>query len=77
MSAPQVHQMRDALIRIFDADPNEGDRSDMYVLDVFGVSINIYRRADGTKVHVDSGDMEERDRPLIYEINNGGDQVTG
>lgn len=72
---PEIHQLRDAEIRIFNAD-EESPESDMYVLDVFGVNVIVRRRNGGeTYVHVEDEYIVEEHRPLVVEVNNGGDVV--
>jgi hypothetical protein len=73
--------VRDALVRVFDRNDGVGsaDASDMYVLDVFGISVLVRLRSTGTDpaaepqlyLHVDN-----EDRPstaLAVEVGNGGE----
>src|SRR5258705_318713 len=61
----------DALVRVFDAspDPHDGDASDMYVVDVFGMSVLIRLRAtdpEGSEVfiHIDTESTEPGPREV-------------
>ncbi|MEJ3741776.1 hypothetical protein WEI85_00540 [Actinomycetes bacterium KLBMP 9797] len=71
----------DAVVRVFDRNPDSDDASDMYVLEVFGISVLVRLRATGTHpadqpqmfVHIDN---ETRDRTeLAVEVCNGGDAL--
>lgn len=78
MSAPAIRLLPDGQARIFEAEPAEGDLSRLYVFDVLGLSISVYRRPDGTKVHVDeSEDGPTYARPLLVEAFNSGSVAYG
>ncbi len=77
----QEFPVRDAVVRVFDRsrEPGVDDASDMYVLDVFGVSVLVRLRTTGEHparrpqlyIHVDN-----EDRPptaLAVEVANGGE----
>ncbi len=73
--------VRDATVRVFDRSTDVGsdDASDMYVLDVFGVSVLVRLRTTRTHpatrpqlyVHVDNESREPTD--LAVEVSNGGE----
>jgi len=44
---PEIHRIRDAEIRVFNREPNY-DGSDMYVMEVLGVTVNVRLLKDGT-----------------------------
>jgi hypothetical protein len=72
---------RDAQVRVFDRSTDAGsdDASDMYVLDVFGVSVLVRLRTTSTHptgrrqlyVHIDNDDREPTD--VAVEVANGGE----
>lgn len=78
----QVVQVRDAEIRVFNQDPGpeSDDASDMYVLEVFGLSLLVrLRRGDLTEpggldtpyVHIDNEGGPHG--PLFIEVCNAGE----
>ena len=82
--SPTEHALPDGIVKVFEADPDEGDRTRMYVLDVLGVSVMVYQRKDGRRfVHVDSLIPESalpegsEGLALALEVNNGGDSYYG
>ncbi|MEW9530643.1 hypothetical protein [Microbispora sp. NPDC049125] len=78
MSLPDINMIGEAEIRVFAPDPNEGDRSEMYVIEVYGVTVNIYRRKDGgTYVGVEDTGILYKHRPLIAEVANTGENTYG
>jgi hypothetical protein len=78
MSTPDIHRLPGgAEVRIFAAEPAENDPGAMYVLDVFGVCLQIRQRDDGMYVHVDTDKMPADQRPLIVEVDNAGEQAYG
>ncbi|MGH3409303.1 MAG: hypothetical protein ACRDRJ_43445 [Streptosporangiaceae bacterium] len=77
-TAPVTFRFFGAELRWFAADQAEGDHSDMYVLDVLGVSTLVRRRADDTYMHIDTLELPEPPRmPLAVEVNNGGEAIHG
>lgn len=71
----------DAVVRVYDRNPDSDDASDMYVLEVFGISVLVRLRAVGPRltdrpqlyVHIDN---ESRDRTeLAVEVRSGGDAL--
>ncbi|WP_331731448.1 hypothetical protein [Streptomyces sp. NBC_00073] len=77
MPDPELHRIRDASITVVDASPEDNTPSDVYEIEVFGVSVLIRRRARwGTAtsvpyVHVE--DQGEGPGLLLVEVNNGGE----
>jgi hypothetical protein len=75
----QDFPVRDAIVRVFDRDPDADDASDMYVLDVFGVSVLVRLRtaranpADRPQlyIHIDNESRPATD--LAVEVANGGE----
>ena len=75
----QDFPVRDATVRVFDRDPDTDDASDMYVLDVFGVSVLVRLRTTRTHppgrpqlyIHIDNESRPETD--LAVEVANGGE----
>jgi hypothetical protein len=77
----QDFPVRDAVVRVFDRsdDPHSDDASDMYVLDVFGVSVLVRLRTTGDHptgrpqlyIHIDNEDRQPTD--LAVEVANGGE----
>lgn len=48
---PEVHQIREAEIRIFDREPGADDASDMYVMEVYGITVRVrITEQDGREV---------------------------
>ncbi|MFI5986897.1 hypothetical protein ACIBEA_39300 [Streptomyces sp. NPDC051555] len=77
MSDPELHRIRDASITVIDASPKDNTPSDVYEIEVFGVSVLIRRRArwgaatSVPYVHVE--DQSEGPGLLLVEVNNGGE----
>ncbi|GGR80709.1 hypothetical protein GCM10010269_19810 [Streptomyces humidus] len=76
MADPQLHRVRDASITVVNAAPEDNTPSDVYEIQVFGVSVLIRRRAqwgpatDVPYIHIeDQGD----DGLLLVEVNNSGE----
>jgi hypothetical protein len=73
--------VRDAVVRVFDrsSEPGVDDASDMYVLEVFGISVLVRLRTTREHpthrpqlyVHVDNEDRPPAD--LAVEVANGGE----
>lgn len=71
--------VRDATVRVFDRGPGTDDASDMYVLDVFGVSVLVRLRTTPTHpasqpqlyIHLDNETRPATD--LAVEVANGGE----
>lgn len=67
----ETYRARDAEIRVFPQNRDTDDASDMYVMDVLGVSVLVRQRTDGTTyIHVDN---EESGSALTVEVNNSGE----
>ena len=47
--SPEIHKIRDAEIRVFDQAPGTSDASDMYVMEVLGVTVRIRRVREGNR----------------------------
>src|SRR5262249_20370319 len=60
-------------LRTYSADPKYGDRSAHVVLEVLGVTIGVRHRADETYVHLDTENLPDEFRPLVVEVDNGGE----
>ncbi|KOV62938.1 hypothetical protein ADL00_23555 [Streptomyces sp. AS58] len=77
MADPELHRIRDALITVVDASPEDNTPSDVYEIQVHGVSVLIRRRAQGGPatdvpyVHIE--DQNEGPGLLLVEVNNGGE----
>ncbi|MDX3210760.1 hypothetical protein [Streptomyces scabiei] len=77
MADPELHRIRDASITVVDASPEDNTPSDVYEIQVHGVSVLIRRRAqwgpatDVPYVHIE--DQNERPGLLLVEVNNGGE----
>ncbi|MFD6974497.1 hypothetical protein, partial [Streptomyces sp. NPDC059949] len=77
MRDPEIHRIRDASITVVDASPQDNTPSDVYEIQVFGVSVLIRRRArwgpetDVAYVHID--DQTQEPGLLLVEVNNGGE----
>jgi hypothetical protein len=76
MADPQLHRVRDASITVVDASPEDNTPSDVYEIQVFGVSVLIRQRAqwgpatDVPYIHIENqGD----DGLLLVEVNNSGE----
>ena len=76
----QDFPVRDAVVRVFDrsTEPGVDDASDMYVLEVFGVSVLIRLRTPRgppsrpqVYLHVDNEDRSPT--VLAIEVSNGGE----
>src|SRR5262249_3950293 len=74
----KVHAIPGGEGRIFPASPEAGDRSDMYVLDVLGLTVEVRVRDQDTFVHIDGdGQGEIQRRPVVVEVFNGGENPYG
>ena len=60
---PEVQKIRDAEIRVFGREP-EYDGSDMYVMEVLGITVNVRLLKDGTPKVV----VETEKYPLEAEV---------
>ncbi len=76
MPDPELHRVRDASITVVDASPEDNTPSDVYEIQVFGVSVLIRRRAqwgpatDVPYIHIENqGD----DGLLLVEVNSSGE----
>jgi hypothetical protein len=77
----QDFPVRDALVRVFDrgTEPGADDASDMYVLEVFGMSVLIRLRTTRAHpasrpqlyIHVDNEDRQPT--ALAVEVSNSGE----
>ena len=47
---PEIHTIRDAEIRVFTREPGTDDASDMYVIEVLGVTVLIRRIREGRRL---------------------------
>ncbi|MGY4963570.1 hypothetical protein [Streptomyces sp. 900105245] len=74
---PELHQIRNASITVVDASPEDNTPSDVYEIQVHGVSVLIRRRArwglvtDVPYVHIE--DQNDGTGLLLVEVNNGGE----
>lgn len=74
---PELHRIRDASINLVDASPEDNTPSDVYEIQVHGVSVLIRRRAqwgpatDVPYIHIEN----QNDGPglLLVEVNNAGE----
>jgi hypothetical protein len=79
MPEPELHRVRDAAITVVDADPADGTPSDVYEVQVFGVSVLIRRRTQWRDqmhvpyVHVDIEHQADPPRLLLVEVDNRGE----
>lgn len=64
-------------LRTYPAEPGTDDRGEQVVITVYGVDLSIRRRDDGLFVHIDSDEMPDDLRPLIAEVDNGGENIYG
>lgn len=76
MNEPELTRVRDAQVRVFDQAPGTDDASDMYVLEVLGVTaiVRLVTQEDGTvrpKVVIETVDY-----PLDAEVC-GSESVYG
>ncbi|MGD1220520.1 hypothetical protein AB9Q10_19065 [Streptomyces krungchingensis] len=77
MADPELHRIRDASITVVDASPEDNTPSDVYEIQVHGVSVLIRHRAqwgpttDIPYVHIE--DQNEGPGLLLVEVNNGGE----
>ena len=86
MDQPSVTPLPNGEVRVFE--PAEGDRGRMYVLDVLGVSVTVYQKADGRQFVDVSNDAESAPPPgseglalaatVMHgdEVHYGEDEVT-
>jgi hypothetical protein len=75
-----AHQIGEAEIRILTAEPEAGDASDLYVLEVLGVTVAVHRRRGepgDTCVHVGGDEIDAAWRPLTVSVNNAGEHTYG
>lgn len=77
MTEPELHRIREASITVVDASPEDTTPTDVYEIQVHGVSVLVRRRAqwgpaaDVPYVHVE--DQNEGPGLLLVEVNNGGE----
>ncbi|MGW2415975.1 hypothetical protein ACWCV5_27945 [Streptomyces tubercidicus] len=77
LDTPTPLRVRDASITVADAIPEYGTPSDVYEIDVFGISVLIRRRAqwgaatDVPYVHIE--DQNNEPGLLLVEVNNAGE----
>lgn len=77
MPDPELHRVRDASITVVDASIEDNTPSDVYEIQVFGVSVLIRRRAqwgsatDVPYIHVE--DQRDETGLLLVEVNNSGE----
>ncbi|MFJ9967162.1 hypothetical protein [Streptomyces avermitilis] len=77
MADPELHRIRDASITVVDASPDDNTPSDVYEIQVFGVSVLIRRRAqwgpatDVPYIHIE--DQRDEAGLLLVEVNNSGE----
>lgn len=77
MADPELHRVRDAPITVVDASPDDNTPSDVYEIQVFGVSVLIRRRAqwgpatDVPYIHIE--DQRDEAGLLLVEVNNSGE----
>lgn len=80
---PKEQALPDGTLRIFEPDPEEGDRTRMYVLDVLGVSLMVYQKKNGrlfVYVDPDAGSdapKGSRGLALAVEVGNSGENLYG
>jgi hypothetical protein len=71
--------VRDATVRVFDREPGSDDASDMYVLELFGISVLVRLRTSRAHpasrpqlyIHIDNEGRPPTD--LAVEVANGGE----
>ncbi|MHC3393991.1 hypothetical protein ACLQ2E_31690 [Streptomyces lavendulocolor] len=77
MPDPELHRIRDASITVVDASSEDNTPSDVYEIQVHGISVVICRRAQwgpATNVpYVRIEDQNEGQGLLLVEVNNGGE----
>ncbi|ODA70277.1 hypothetical protein [Streptomyces sp. AVP053U2] len=77
MADPELHRIRDASITVVDASPQDNTPSDVYEIQVHGVSVLIRRRAEWGPatgvpyIHIE--DQNEGPGLLLVEVNNTGE----
>ncbi len=65
-------------VRVLPRSEQVGDRSDIYVLDVLGLTVLVRVRDGDTFVHIDGDGMGEIQRmPVVVEVFNGGESSHG
>lgn len=64
-----------AELRVWEPNVHENDLGRMYVLEALGASAVIREREDGTYVHIEDEGVIRK--PLLVEVNNGGEQDYG
>lgn len=76
MPDPELHRVREASITVVDASPNDNTPSDVYEMQVHGISVLIRRRTQwGPATNVPYIHIEDRSEGqglLLVEVNNGG-----
>ncbi|WP_328373576.1 hypothetical protein OG800_50555 (plasmid) [Streptomyces sp. NBC_00445] len=77
MPNAELHRVRNARIAIVDASPEDNALSDIYEIQVFGVSVLIRRREHrgGRRlipyIHIE--DQSKEQDLILVEVNNGGE----
>jgi hypothetical protein len=75
----QDFPVRDAVVRVFDRSDNTDDASDMYVLDVFGISVLVRLRstaghpASRPQLYIHIDNEARPPTALAVEVAGGGD----
>jgi hypothetical protein len=64
---PEIHQIRDAEIRIFNREPGTDDASDMYVIEVLGVTVLI-RKVREEQRELPKVVVETKSWPMLAEV---------
>lgn len=74
MAEPELHRIRDASITVVDASSEDNTPSDVYEIQVHGVSVLIRRAQWGAHSPVPYVHIEDQaDTPgLVFDVNNGG-----
>jgi hypothetical protein len=67
----QETKIHDAEVRWYPAGSGTDDRSDMYVLEVLGVTLLVRKRGSGRR-HTETYVHVESRAPVVLEVNNGG-----
>ncbi|NUS44705.1 MAG: hypothetical protein HOQ24_13585 [Mycobacteriaceae bacterium] len=75
-ASPDSHRLGQARIQVFEAQPEYGDRTDMYVFEFGGVCVHVRQRSSDTFVHVED-DIADDARPLVVSVNNGPEMHYG
>lgn len=74
---PDIHRLGLAQIQVFEAQPEYGDRTDMYVFEFAGVCVHIRQRRSDTFVHVEDDGIPDEALPLVVSVNNGPEMHDG